>query len=83
MLIRLRKNAKLEDRKKKLLVFADFDSELVDRLFDYDESFWDATLCFVDDLRKVKWELDNGMFDYLYTPLEKTGLVDKRLFRFL
>ncbi len=83
MLIRLRNGAKLEDRNKKLLILSKFDKEIVDRLFEHDESFWDATLCFVDDLRKVKWELKCGVFDYLYTPLEKTRLIDKRLFRFL
>lgn len=83
MLLKLRKNARLDDRNKKILVLSAYDSKLADNLFENSEHFFDSTFCFVDDLKKVEWPLRNEMFDYLYAPLEKIGFIDKRFLKFL
>lgn len=83
MLLKLRKNARLDDKNKQLLIFSDYDPDLAVNLLAEGEKFWDCTFYFVSDLRKVEWGLKNEMFDYLYAPLEKMAMVDKRLFKFL
>lgn len=83
MLLKLRKEARLKNNNKHLLILSEYEPELAQRLFDEGEHFWDSTLYFVKDLSTVEWAIKNGMFDYLYAPLEKMGLVDKRFFTFL
>ena len=83
MLIRLRNSVSLEDENKTLLVLGTYSKSTSARILEQDKSFRNSTICFVDDLSKVKWELQNGIFDFLYIPLNKAHLIDKRMFRFL
>ena len=83
MLIKLRNGVKLDDEKKTLLVLSNYNNEVSDLLMEQDKSFWNSTICFVDSLEKIRWELQNGLYDYLYIPLNKLHLVDRRLFNIL
>lgn len=83
MILKLRKDTSLSKKRKQFLVLSSYDDELADKLFNEGEHFWDSTLYFIDDLKKVEWSIENGMFDYLYAPLEKMALIDRRVFKFL
>lgn len=83
MLLKLRKNARLDQSNKQLLILSKYEPKLADALLEEGQHFWDSTFYFVDDLKKVESSLQDGMFDYLYAPLEKMSLIDKRLFEFL
>lgn len=83
MLLKLNRNARLDKKNKSFLILSEYDPELVEKLFAEGSHFWDSSLFFVDDLKKVEWAAENEMFDYLYAPLEKISLIDKRFFKFL
>lgn len=83
MLLKLKGQASLDQKGKHILVLSAYDPSLADNLLAKGEEFWDSSFFFMDDPSKVQWALDNGLFDYLYAPLEKIGLLDKRFLKFL
>ena len=83
MLLKLKNESRLDQKNKQVLILSEYDPGLADKLFSEGESFWDSTLVFVDDLKKVEWSVRNGVFDYLYAPLEKIRFIDKRFFTIL
>lgn len=83
MLLKLGARSWLGKKRKQILVLSEYDPALVDRLLAENEVFRDSSFFFVPNPSEVKRAIDWEMFDYLYAPLEKISMIDKRLFKFL
>ena len=83
MLLKLREDARLDKDHKQLLVLSEYDPALAQTLLDEGSHFWGTTFYFVRDLSEVQYAIEAEMFDYLYAPLEKIGMIDRRLFKYI